>query len=43
MYRHAAALARLHREAQASGTDTARVRIISEILEPLGIARGGGK
>ncbi|MGA2226276.1 MAG: hypothetical protein ABSH41_17715 [Syntrophobacteraceae bacterium] len=43
MVRHAAALTQLHREAQASGTDRARVRIISEILEPLGIARGGGK
>jgi hypothetical protein len=43
MYRHAAALTRLHREAQASGADRARARIISEILEPLGIARGGGE
>jgi len=43
MYRHAAALTLLHREAQASGTDRARARIISEILEPLGIAKGGGK
>jgi len=43
MYRYAAALARLHQEAQASGTDRARVRIISEILQPLGIARGGGQ
>ena len=43
MYRHAAALTRLHREAQASGTDRARVRIISEILKPLGIARGGSE
>jgi hypothetical protein len=43
MYRHAAALARLHREARALGTDRARARIISEILEPLGIAKGGGE
>ncbi|MHC1728157.1 MAG: Sfum_1244 family protein [Syntrophobacteraceae bacterium] len=43
MYRHAAALTRLHREAQASGADRARIRIISEILQPLGIARGGGE
>ncbi|MGO9557317.1 MAG: Sfum_1244 family protein [Syntrophobacteraceae bacterium] len=43
MYRHAAALTLFHREAQASGTDRARARIISEILEPLGIAKGGGE
>ncbi|MGA2734891.1 MAG: hypothetical protein ABSG35_20125 [Syntrophobacteraceae bacterium] len=43
MYRHATALTRLHREAQASGTDRAGVRIISEILVPLGIARGGAE
>jgi len=42
MYRHAADLARLHREAGSSGTDRVRVRIITEILEPLGIVRGGG-
>jgi len=43
MYRHADALAHLHREAQASGTDRAKVRIISEILAPLGIVKGSGK
>jgi len=43
MYRHAAALMRPHREAQVSGTDSARVRIISEILESLAIARGAGE
>ncbi|MEN6439762.1 MAG: Sfum_1244 family protein [Syntrophobacter sp.] len=42
MYRHAATLARLHREAEGSGIDRAKVRIIKEILEPLGIVRGGG-
>ena len=40
MYRHAAALTLLHREAQEAGTDRARALIISEILEPLGIVRG---
>ena len=40
MHRYAAALTRLHREAQASGTVGALARIISEILEPLGIVKG---
>ncbi len=40
MYKHAEALTQLHREAEASGTDRARGRIMSEILEPLGIVRG---
>ena len=40
MYRHAASLARLHREAQASRAAGAKARIISEILEPLGIVKG---
>lgn len=43
MYRHAAALTQLHLAAKESGADAARVRIIAEILEPLGIAKGGGE
>ncbi len=42
MYRQVASLERLHREAKDSGIDRARCRIITEILEPLGIVRGGG-
>ena len=42
MHGHAAALTRLHRETQTIGSAGARARIISEILEPLGIVRGGG-
>ncbi len=39
IYRHAAALASLHGESRALGTERARARIISEILQPLGIAK----
>lgn len=42
MLRHAADLMRIHTESRPLGTDVARDRIISEILQPLNIARTGG-
>ncbi len=42
MLRLLAVLTRVHSESQALGTDAARERIISEILQPLGMAKSGG-
>jgi hypothetical protein len=42
MLHHLAVLTRVHSESSASGTDAARERILSEILQPLGIVKSGG-
>ncbi|MDR3568673.1 MAG: hypothetical protein P4L43_11665 [Syntrophobacteraceae bacterium] len=39
---HAAAVTRLHRDSQPLGIDRARERIVSETLQPPGIAKGVG-